>query len=446
MLPGFHPDPSICRVGQDYYLVTSSFEWFPGLPVHHSRDLVDWRPIGHVIDRPSQLDYRGIGPSRGLFAPTIRHHEGVFYVVCTMVDGGGNFLVTAEDPAGPWSDPHWLPETAGIDPSLLFDEGRAWLHGTREKQGGAYPGDTEIWLRELDLATLRPVGEEHVIWDVEGAIWTEGPHLYRVDGAYHLLTAEGGTDVDHAVMAARSARITGPYEACPGNPVLTHRHLGRTHPVTGTGHADLVQTEDGDWWAVLLAMRPYGGYHYNLGRETFVTRVTWADGWPLLHPLDRHFGVRLAPCWNHPHDTAYTLRDGRLTIEHGLVARRQQHVGFTAETAVDLVHGAGLILLQNREQAITLGLHDDHLRLTRAGEVLATARVSPGRVQLGVDAEGQDYRFRHAPAEGPWTPIGEPVDGRLLSSTVAGGFTGAYLGMYAEEGPATFAWFDYWGT
>lgn len=291
VLPGFRPDPSVCRVGADYYLVTSSFEWFPGLPVFHSRDLVNWRRIGSALDRPSQLDLDGCEPSRGLFAPTIRHHDGVFHLVCTLMDGPGHFVVTATDPAGPWSEPHWL-DGEGFDPSLFFDDGpddgdghgdgegngdgRAWFTAARVVDEAA--GRTEIWMREYLPQERRLTGPEHVLWSGShlGARWSEAPHLYRIDGTYLLLTAEGGTDVDHSVVAARADRVTGPYEGAPGNPLLPPAK----GPVTCTGHADLVQTPNGEWRAVLLGVRPGSA----LGRETFLSRTTWDDGWPVFSP------------------------------------------------------------------------------------------------------------------------------------------------------------------
>ncbi|MEW9530959.1 glycoside hydrolase family 43 protein [Microbispora sp. NPDC049125] len=488
VLPGFYPDPSVCRVGDDYYLVTSSFEWFPGVPIFHSRDLVHWRQLGHVLDRPGQLDLTGLGASRGIFAPTLRHHDGVFYMVTTVVDGGGNFIVTARDPAGPWSDPVWVPEALGIDPSLLFDEGRVWLHGTRERREQAHDGDTEVWLLELDPRTLRPVGDERIIWDgsLKKAFWPEGPHIYRIGDRYYLLSAEGGTDWHHSIVIARSSSVTGPYEGYRGNPVLTHRHFGRAHPITGTGHADLIQTQHGEWWAVLLAMRPYGGYHYNLGRETFLTRVRWEDGWPLFdqvaaeapapglpaHPWPAEPGrddfdaTELALCWNHlrtPHETYWSLteRPGHLRLRPrpetfagnpSMLARRQRHQNFTARLAMEFrPEGdacAGLAVVQNDTHHYLLMLTADGLVLRDAHRVLAKADVPPGVVHLGVQARGQDYRMSYATGNGEWRPIGDTLDGRILSSTVAGGFTGAYVGMYAGGdggAPADFDWFDYQG-
>jgi alpha-N-arabinofuranosidase len=267
ILPGFYPDPSICRVGDDYYLVTSTFEYFPGLPIFHSHDLIHWHQIGHVLNRPSQLPLDGVRPSGGLYAPTIRFSQGTFYVINTLVDGktkAGNFIVTTTNPAGLWSEPYWLESAPGIDPSLFFDDdGRVWYVGNRMAVHSQYDGHTEIWLQELDLGNMCLVGEPRVLWDgaAKGAVWAEAPHIYKIRDYYYLMIAEGGTGHHHAVTIARSTVVTGPYEANPGNPILTHRHLGLDYPIVGTGHADLVETQTGEWWMVLLAMRPYGGYY-----------------------------------------------------------------------------------------------------------------------------------------------------------------------------------------
>ncbi|GAA1808325.1 glycoside hydrolase family 43 protein [Nesterenkonia flava] len=291
LLRGCYPDPSLCRAEDGYYLVASTFEYFPALPIFRSRDLAHWEQIGHAVDRPGQMDFDGIPSSGGIYAPTIRFHEGTFYLVCTLVNPrqgapGGNFLITATDPAGPWSDPVWL-DVEGFDPSLFFDDdGRVWLHGNRLVADPEWEQQSEIWLRELDLVTGRVSDEETILWTgaLIGGIWSEAPHLFRKDGRYYLLTAEGGTAQEHSVMIAAADAVQGPYRGNPANPVLTHRHLGKGADVIGVGHADLVEAPDGSWWAVALGMRPYGGYHYNLGRETFLVPVTWEDGWPVFAP------------------------------------------------------------------------------------------------------------------------------------------------------------------
>ena len=218
-----------------------------------------------MLDRPSQLNLDGIRPSDGLFAPTIRYHEDTFYVVNTLVSGNdkmGNFIVTATDPAGRWSEPFWLDDAPGIDPSLFFDDdGRAWYCGNRECENPEYEGDTDIWLQELDLDKMQLTGPKYSLWKgaLRGARWPEAPHIYKIDGLYYLMIAEAGTFHDHAETIARGKNITGPYDGNHRNPILTHRHLGADYPIACTGHADLVETQNGEWWMVLLATRPYGG-------------------------------------------------------------------------------------------------------------------------------------------------------------------------------------------
>ncbi|WP_333771115.1 glycoside hydrolase family 43 protein [Streptomyces sp. IBSBF 2435] len=504
VLPGCFPDPSVCRVGQDYYLANSSFACFPGIPLHHSRDLANWRPIGHAVDRAGQVDLDGVRWDGGLYAPTLRHAAGRFHLVCTLVDGlgsAGNFLLSADDPAGDWSDPVWLPEAPGFDPSLFFDDdGSAYLLGAREIPGTG--GRTEIWMRAFDVATGALSGPDRVLF--RGALvdarWAEGPHLYRHDGWYVLLLAEGGTEFEHAVTVARSRQVTGPYENHPGNPVLTHRHLGQGHPLSGAGHADLVRTPGGDWYALLLASRMYGGRHANLGRETHLARVEWEQGWPVVNPgagrLTEHTEVALpahpwpaaGPVdhfdaevldagWNllrSPGTGAYSLteRPGHLRLrllpqtlaeQHtpAFVGRRQQHTDFAAETALDFNPGspgeaAGLAVFQSPGHHITLlatPAEDGRtvVRLTgrHAGTdtVQAELPVRPGPLRLGVRARGQDYTFSCTQSPEGARDLAT-IDGRFLSSQVAGGFTGVFLGPYATgpaggTGHADYGWFRY---
>jgi len=506
ILSGFYPDPSICRVGEDYYLATSSFEYFPGLPIFHSRDLVHWNQIGHVLDRPSQLDLDEIRPSGGLYAPTIRHHNGTFYVINTLVDGkrrSGNFIVTATQPQGPWSEPYWLEAADGFDPSLFFDDdGRAWFTANRLNEKGFYTGHTEIYLREIDIRNMKFVSEEIVLWDgaVKGAVWAEAAHIYKANGYYYLLVAEGGTAHHHAVTIARSRNITGPYEGNRGNPILTHRHLGLNYPIVGTGHADLVETQNGELWLVLLAMRPYGGYYYNLGRETFLAPARWEDDWLIVSPGMGHVefeypmpnlpeyifetpprrddfdNTTLACHWNFlrtPREDFYSLteRPGFLRLHlrpqqlseqsnPSFVGRRQQHIDFTAQTEFEFTpqsnnESAGLALLQNKDfyyQFVITYETKTVVRLIKRAygndETLVTQPVSSGRHVLKVSANGQNYNFYFS-ANGQWHPLAENIDGRILSTPVAGGFVGTYIGMYASSNGqpganhADFAWFEY---
>jgi xylan 1,4-beta-xylosidase len=508
ILPGCYPDPSICRVGEDYYLVTSTFEYFPGLPIFHSRDLVHWHQIGHVLDRPSQLDLDEIRPSGGLYAPTIRHHNGTFYVINTMVDGkrrAGNFVVTATRPQGPWSEPNWLEDVEGFDPSLFFDDdGRVWYTANRLNEKGFYTGHTEIYLREIDIRDTKFIGEEIVLWDgaVKGAVWAEAAHIYKANGYYYLLIAEGGTAHHHAVTIARSKVITGPYEPNRGNPILTHRHLGLDYPIVGTGHADLVETQNGELWLVLLAMRPYGGYYYNLGRETFLVPAQWEDDWLIVSPgtgrvefeypapnLPEHIypspparddfnDTKLAHRWNFlrtPREDFYSLteRPGFLRLrlrpqklseltDPSFVGRRQQHIDFTAQTEFEFKpqldnECAGLALLQNKDfyylfvvtretDAVVCLIKRSHGK----DETLATQPLRAGRSTLKVTAHEQDYSFYFS-TDGQWQALAENIDGRILSTPVAGGFVGAYIAMVASSNGqpsanhADFDWFEYHG-
>jgi len=295
ILPGCHPDPSVCRFGDRYLLVTSTFEYLPGLPIHASDDLFTWELAGHAIHREGQLDLAGLDSSSGLYAPTIRVVGDRLVVVCTVVgpEGGGwdgrtgHFLVTATDPAGPWSDPVWIDGVGGFDPSITVDGDRVWLCGTRETTPSAWRGQTEVWLAELDLDTGALRSEPAVIWTGADAraVWAEGPHvLPRPGGGWMLLAAEGGTDLDHAVCVAYADAITGPYTGDTGNPRLTHRDLGGSAAVTAVGHADLVDTADGRTWAIGLATHPVGGRRGLLGRRTWLVPVAWEDGRPLFAP------------------------------------------------------------------------------------------------------------------------------------------------------------------
>jgi xylan 1,4-beta-xylosidase len=297
ILAGFYPDPSICRVGDDYYLVNSSFSYFPGIPVFQSKDLVHWSLIGHVMDRPEQLNLDSLGVSREIFAPAIRYKDGVFYVTCTFVDGGGNFVVTSRTPRGPWSDPVWLPQVDGIDPSLFFDDdSRAYLiyNSAAPDKKPLYDGHRTIRMYEFDTQHLKVIGSERIL--VNGGtdirkkpVWIEGPHIFHKNGFYYLIAAEGGTGDQHSEVVFRSRNIDGPYVSYEKNPILTQRNLDprREHPVTSTGHADLVETVKGDWWAVFLGCRPYApceqGF-YNTGRETFLAPVRWQNDWPVIDP------------------------------------------------------------------------------------------------------------------------------------------------------------------
>ncbi|GAB2834982.1 glycoside hydrolase family 43 protein [Ferruginibacter profundus] len=293
ILSGFYPDPSICRANNDYYIVNSSFAYYPGLPIFHSTDLLNWQQIGYALNRPEQLNLDGAGVSRGLFAPAIRYHDGTFYILCTLIDKGGNFIVTAKDPKGPWSNPIWLPEVKGIDPSIDFIGDKAYIvyNSDPPENKSLYDGHRTIRMYAFDYTNFKVTGEEKLLINggtdiAKKPIWIEGPHLYKVGEYYYLMCAEGGTGYNHSEVIFRTKSLDEPFVSYQNNPILTQRNLDSTrkNPITTTGHADLVQATDGKWWAVFLGCRPYQGDFYNTGRETFMAPVAWKDDWPVINP------------------------------------------------------------------------------------------------------------------------------------------------------------------
>lgn len=289
IIPGGHPDPSICRVGDDFYIVNSTFEYFPGLPIHHSKDLVNWELIGYGLHREDQatgaVNLVDVQQNGGIHAPTIRYNNGIFYIIVTNVyspPAGGpaqmvNFIITAKNPAGPWSEPHVIDDAPGIDPDIFFDDnGKVYYVGTHAVGKPNENGIGEIWVQELDLNEWKLVGERYSIWrGACGGCCVEGPHMYKVKGKYYLMVAEGGTSHNHAVMIAASEEISGPFESNPRNPILTSRHLSLNNWVHSTGHADLVELEDGRWYMVALGIRNDKDGTSNMGRETHLMPVTW---------------------------------------------------------------------------------------------------------------------------------------------------------------------------
>ncbi|MEW1830973.1 glycoside hydrolase family 43 protein [Streptomyces sp. NPDC088196] len=471
VIGGFHPDPSVCRVGEDYYLACSSFEYFPGVPIFHSRDLVHWRQIGNVLDRPSQLDLPDDTPaSAGIYAPTLRHHDGRFHLITTEVGGKGNFLVTADRPEGPWSDPV-LVDVPGIDPDLAWDEdGTCWC---------AVAG---VKVARIDPTTGKVLEGPLPIWSGTGLQHPEAPHLYRVGDWWYLLLAEGGTAHGHSVSIARARSPRGPWEPAPANPILTHRSTDL--PIQSTGHADLVTAPDGTWWMVLLGTRPRGwfpGFHV-LGRETFLTPVEWVDGWPRVGPVqeqhpapaawhpvqlppvrDDFDAPTLAASWisprSRPDDTwSLTRRPGWLTLDATsgpvLIGRRQQHLDCRASVRLDPGSGrAGLSVrideAHHYDIEVAGGAATVFARIGPVRQRIADHALEPGPVTLtvaitatGAATRGPDtLTFSVEGAEGA-VELAE-LDGRYLSTQVAGGFTGRVIGMYATEGEAAFDWFDY---
>lgn len=498
ILSGFYPDPSICKVQDTYYLVTSSFVYFPGLPIFESKDLVHWTQIGHAIHRPEQLDYKNCETSLGLWAPTIRYHNGTFFIINTFVSGGrevnrDNFIITAKHPAGPWSDPIFIQDADGIDPSLFFDDdGSLWYTGNYISSTPLYEGHHGIYLQELDPNTFQFIGNRYQIWDgnITHSKWIEAPHLYKYHNMYYLLVAEGGTFTNHSIMMARCNTIHGTYEICPRNPIVSHRHMPLTNTISVVGHADIIETQNHEWWMVLLGIRPDTSFHYNLGRETFLLPVKWdsSDGWlrvdnengivnsterfpslpesaPLLSSSTDHFEEdHLSFIWNmiHPVPDCYQLqkRIGFLRLlcrpdvlheisSPAFIGRRQQHKCFQAETVMEFtphsVDAAGLVLIQDdrynyqflissskekKEDTYAISVYQ-----TENGSIsllYETNILNPQkRFYLAVRGTENSYQFYYGKKEHSFLPIGPSLDATLLSSTTNEGFTGTYIGMYA---------------
>ncbi|MGE5558921.1 MAG: glycoside hydrolase family 43 protein [Bacillota bacterium] len=492
VIPGFHPDPSICRAGNDYYLATSSFEYFPGVPVFHSKDLAHWRQIGHCLTRRSQLDLTSIHSSGGIFAPALRYHDGLFYMISTVVGGRGHFIVTAQDPAGEWSDPVWV-EGKGFDPDLFFDDdGKVYFQRHDNGEG--------IYQREIDVKTGALAGEERWIWKGFEDKYCEGPHLYKINGLYYLIAAEGSTHRGHMVVAARSSKPTGPFEGCPHNPILTHR-CKLFSPIQAAGHGDLICAHDGSWWMVFLGIRQIGWGFHHLGRETFLAPVTWTeDGWPVVnggkpvelvmdagnltgHPWppipvrDDFDGQYLGLAWNFRRNpgkkdwslserpgclrltgTSLTLDDMNFST---FIGRRQEHFECTVSALVDFQpqtegEEAGLTVLMNEEHHYEIAVtREDGSRQVmvrrRIGDlqkVVAREPAPEGPVILQITTKPHYYHFEYGREGEPPCRISTAAT-RYLAQEVAGGFTGVYFGMYAtgngieSRTPAYFDWFEY---
>ncbi|MGW0705642.1 family 43 glycosylhydrolase [Streptomyces sp. NPDC002643] len=479
VIPGFHPDPSICRVGADYYMAHSSFEYVPGVPIWHSRDLLIWELLTNALDRPTQITPHAGAANSGVHAPTLRHHDGRFWLVTTDISEvhRGHLIVSAEDPAGPWTDPVHTAGALGIDPDLCWDEAGV-CHLT---WASFHPPELRgIASVPVEPSTGKLLDEPRLLWPGTGLAAPEGPHLYRIDGWWYLLLAEGGTERGHAVTIARSRSLDGPWEAAPGNPILSHRSLD--HPVQNTGHADLVQCPDGTWAMVHLGVRPRGqspGFHGN-GRETFLAGVDWVDGWPVVdegrfttppadHSFEDAFHGPLHPRWvspgagperfARPDGGGVVLARTAETAAPALLATRVLDQDWSAEVTlepgegsarftvrIDDAHWYGLVVEVDTVEAV-LGVGPVR------GSVGRTS-LRPGEpVRLRITCRTPaPERFRHAPQPDVVSlavlrgeeeeQLGE-ADGRYVSTEVAGGFTGRVLAVEALSGDITLRDFRY---
>ncbi len=494
IIPGYYPDPSICRVGEDFYLVTSSFEYFPGVPIFHSRDLVNWHQIGYCLTRESQLPLQKCWSSGGIWAPTIRHHQDVFYMTTTNTTSGGHFYVTAEDPAEEWSEPIWV-EGGGWDSSFFFDEdGKVYFHWFDYEQPAG------IYQTEIDITTGRHLTQPRGIWEGSGGRSPEGPHLYKINQFYYLMAAEGGTEDGHMITLARGESPWGPWEACPHNPILTHRSLD--HPIQTTGHGDLIEDANGNWWIVFLGTRPVGYPRYHiLGRETFLAPVQWADGWPIVgndgtveiemdaplpsaHPWDEveplvdtfdtsDFGFH----WNwlrNPSLSGYSIsaRPGWLRLlgmevtlnaeaSPTFLGRRQRHFKCCATTQVDFNpraenEEAGLVVLGDNRHHYEIGLTRKagqriifvRRKIGSLQAIVAQQPIPDGLVTLSIETDEAWYSFSFSVGDIPLTELAKGETRYLCTEAGAAMFTGVYFGIYATgngeicQTPADFDRFE----
>lgn len=489
IIPGFYPDPSICRAGDNFYLVNSSFAYTPGIPIWHSKDLVHWEQIGYCLTRSTQMLFEQSGISGGVWAPTIRYHEGRFYMVTTNQDGGGHFYVYTDDPAGEWSDPIFV-EQEGIDPSLFFDE-----DGTVYFTSTGYSMGSGIYQCEIDIHTGKKLSETRLIWTGTGGRYPEGPHIYKINGYYYLSIAEGGTEQAHMQTVARSESPYGPFEACPHNPILSHRSI--LHPIQAAGHTDLVEAPDGSWWAVFLGIR-YVGYPYrhHIGRETFLAPVQWtADGWPVLGEhgvVDVEIEVNMSAQASVPYDEGADVdhfdqdalglqwnfirnadqvqwslseRNGWLTLrgadvrltERGVpafVGCRQRHWNCEISTKLEFDpregDEAGLAVFMDERHHYSIGLtkHDGKNVIRRCRQVgsmrdeVYSLPITGTAVTLKIEALPDKYMFVYQGEDQVWHQLGE-AETHLISTEVAGGFTGVFFGLYNVSKAGTAAYFDW---
>lgn len=501
VIPGFYSDPSVCRVNDDYYLVTSTFEYFPGVPVFHSKDLVNWEQIGHCIDRKEQLP-----EGMNIFAANIQYNNGVFYMITTNFNalrgeyGWGNFYVTAKNPAGPWSGPIRIDKLDGIDPDLFFDD-----------DGKVYVISSSFVLHEIDIETGELIGQGRKLWYGTGGRAAEGPHIYKKDGFYYLMAAEGGTEEAHNETIARAANIWGPYINHKDNPILNHcNQAGGAYPIHGVGHADMVQAHDGSWWMVFHGYRSVErNPHHILGRETCLAPVVWPkNGWPVVNgngtvPVDMACETlplksfpekqtriefneeKLGYEWNYiqlPDYNNYSLKERKgylrlkgsdVTIKEKIsfavidartptfVGRRLQDMYFTATTKMlfnpeNENEEAGIALVNNGScmrmvveksgirRYIVVKIDFDGITYQSNKKQIDNS----GPVTLRIEGEKSTFSFSYSQGDDEFENI-EFVNSRYLSSETVGGYTGVYVGLYSTgngkncKAFADYDWFEY---
>jgi xylan 1,4-beta-xylosidase len=464
IISGFHPDPSICRVGEDYYLVNSSFEYTPGVPLWHSRDLLEWTLIANVLSGDEHLVPGSAGASGGIYAPTIRHHDGRFWMITTNVSGAepGQLITSALDPAGPWEPARTITGLPGIDPDLAWSEdGTCYI--TYCSNDPALRGIVQA---QVDLATLELLTPPRVVWAGTGLAHPEGPHLYKNGSWWYLMIAEGGTERGHSVSIARSASPEGPFEAAPRNPIFTHRST--QHRVQNAGHADLVERADGSWASVYLGVRPRGAtpsFHVN-GRETFLAGIDWVDEWPEFDEnrfsiptsdtsfvdhferpiLDRRWvspGAGLQEIVTPEPTGGALLRRGHTDPDRtSMIATRIRDEFWVFDATITTGDAAAIVRMDERHWFEIRLAHGRAEAFLRVGPVTASVgepvAVSPGPVTLRLVSRpsltnGPDDLEAGVVTASGFSSAGR-VDGRYLSTEVTGGFTGRVVGVRALDG------------
>lgn len=498
ILSGFAPDPSICRVNDDYYLVTSSFASFPGIPIYHSKDLVNWELIGHGISRPEQLNFDGIKDEKGIWAVTIRHNNGLFYLITTCSNCGGNFYITSKNPVGPWSDPVWLKDADGIDPSLFWDDdGKCYYTGNTWSFKKSWSGQCAIWGQELDLKQQKLIGEKKILTygHANNAAYTEAPHLYKVDNRYLLITAEGGTNEIHAVSAHHSSKVLENYISDKINPVLTHRNLGKDYPIQAVGHADLVQTQNGDWWAVVLGKRLVEN-ETPLSRETFLCKVKMENGTPIFNPgygkvlleqerpdlpwtpvkkvpfKDEFDSDKLDLKWftiRTPSKDFYSITNGKLNLKllpqvidslkhSSMLIQPTKHLKFSATTKLSFntktdYEQAGIIIYRNDQSYFMLMKEKSRIVLilkeNGKKKILDEIPYTKNDVYFKMKANNLDIQFKFGASLDVMNSIGKTQSLKVISDNNINKFNGTGVGMYSSSNgqksnnTATYDWFEY---
>ncbi|MFD1293335.1 glycoside hydrolase family 43 protein [Lutibacter holmesii] len=498
ILSGYHPDPSICRVGNDYYLVNSTFIWYPGIPIYHSKDLVNWEQIGNGIHRPNQIDLSGLQDRQGVYAVTIRYHKGLFYLITTCVECEGNFYITAKDPAGPWSDPIWIKDAPGIDPSLMWDDdGKCYYTGMTWIEEQVWPTQCGIWIQQLNLEKKKLIGERKIVTygHANNASYTEGPHLYRINGEYMLMLSEGGTGLYHALSVHHSDSLMGPYVTDMINPVLSHRQLGSDYPIQAIGHGDLVETQNGEWWCVSLGKRVVEG-KTTLARETFLSKVDFDNKTPIFNrgegkvlmeqkrpnlpwsPVikqpekDDFSGNELALKWctiRTPKTKFYEVSNGNLDlnlrpevidnlVNSSIIIQRIEHHQFSASTKLSFKTSkeneqAGLVIYRTSENFYLLMKEKQELVLLKSfkgvKEEITRIPYKKSEILLKVEGDNLNVIFSYGETENTMKQIGETQSLIVIADGNGNQFNGAGIGMYATSngqktiGEASFDWFEY---